>query len=122
MIGEAHALDEGVQGSLFESAARPVPVRPARVTDSATSWAAGQGTATMREYRSRLKRDVLRLLRARPMTDDELHQVLADDHPGSIAKRRGDLVREGLVVPAGERRPTRRGSLAVVWRAVDGAG
>jgi hypothetical protein len=49
-------------------------------------------------------------------TDDEGELAL-----GIIAQsytpRRGELVRAGLVVDSGERRPTRRGRGAIVWRA-----
>jgi hypothetical protein len=48
-------------------------------------------------------------------TDDELVVLLPDDHPGSVAKRRCDLVRDGEVVDSGRRRPTRRGIDAIVW-------
>lgn len=75
-----------------------------------------------REWRSKLKRHVYSILLERGphgATDDEVHQLLPDELLGAIAKRRGSLVGEGLVVDSGRRRPTRRGCPAVAWVAID---
>ena len=60
---------------------------------------------------------VLAALYVRSMTDDELVQRFPDDCPGTIVKRRCELVRAGLVVDSGAVRMTRRNRPAVVWQA-----
>lgn len=49
------------------------------------------------------------------LTDDQLAQLLPDEHGPSLSKRRGELVRMGVLADSGRRIPTRRGSLAVCW-------
>lgn len=89
-----------------------------RLGDPDTSAAAAR---TAPEYRGRLKRDVLAVHQAHPagLTDDELAGHLPDDHAGSVAKRRRDLVDAGELVDSGHRRPTRRGVGAIVWRLAE---
>ena len=52
------------------------------------------------------------------LTDDEVAERLPAEHRGSLAKRRLDLVRAGLVRDSGRTRPTSRGVAAVVWEVV----
>lgn len=91
----------------------------ARPDDLPTARAAAR--AADRGPRSKVAQAVLEVLRTYgPMTDDEIWSVLretfdADLLLGSAAKRRGDLVRAGLVRDSGRTRPTRRGRDAVVW-------
>lgn len=54
---------------------------------------------------------------ARGATDDEIERALDMKHQTASARRR-ELVLAGLIAPTGERRPTRSGSPAQVWRAV----
>lgn len=91
-----------------------------RLGDPDTSAAAARAAVG---YRSRLRSDVLALHQAHPagLTDDELVQLLPDDHPGSVAKRRRDLVDTGELVDSGRRRPTRRDCMAAVWTLAGGA-
>jgi hypothetical protein len=62
------------------------------------------------------------------LTDDDPHditeaeevaafltQLLPDVHPGSVAKRRHDLVVDGDLGDSGRTRITRFGSAAIVW-------
>lgn len=57
----------------------------------------------------------------RGLTDDEAEALLGIK-PQSYTPRRGELVRLGLVVDSGERRPTSSGRPAAVWVAVAFAG
>lgn len=100
--------DQSSQSSLFD----PPDVRS---DDPETSAAAA---AMSTSHRLWLKDRVLELLHQGDATDDELAQLLPAEHTGSVSKRRCDLVRAGLVVDTGKRRPTRRGAQAVVWDAV----
>ena len=84
----------------------------ARRTDPPTSH-----TAHAEELKlSPLKVDILAVLRS-PMTDDELVQRLPEQCPGTVIKRRCELVRAGLVCDSGAVRMTRRNRPAVVWQA-----
>lgn len=99
----------------------PALVRPAAMADPETSWAAGrEDTPGKREHRSRLRAQILRLHQAAAdgLTDDELATQLLDEDRGTIAKRRGDLVRDGELVDTGRTRRTRRGCAAIVWAVV----
>lgn len=49
------------------------------------------------------------------LTDDELCQLITRCE-GTTKKRRTELTKAGLLVDSGERRPTRTGTLAIVWR------
>lgn len=57
--------------------------------------------------------------RAHPdgLTDDQLAELMGR-RPTSAGKRRLELVEAGLIEATAERRPTRTGSSAIVWRAV----
>jgi hypothetical protein len=85
--------------------------------DPDTSEAAARRSRTVGK-RSRLRADILRLHQLHPagLTDDALAETLVGDDRGTIARRRLDLVREGLLEDSGDRRVTRRGSQAVVWK------
>lgn len=91
---------------------------PARMTDPATSHVARPSAAR----RARLKDRVLHEHRRRTingLTDAELCDLFPDVTPGSVIKRRGELVADGLLVDAGYRRPVpRTGRAAIVWRVV----
>jgi hypothetical protein len=100
------------QSSLFD----PPDVRS---DDPETSAAAAVMSTSHRLW---LKDRVLELLQQGDATDDELAQLLPAEHTGSVSKRRCDLVRAGLVVDTGKRRPTRRGAQAAVWAVVDAVG
>lgn len=91
---------------------------PARLTDPATSQVARPSTAR----RAQLKDRVLHEHRLRPingLTDAELCRLLHDETPGSVVKRRGEAVADGLLEDSGVRRPVARtGRMAIVWRWV----
>lgn len=100
-------------------APRPPKRRPAALTDPATSWQAGRpDTHRKRVSRSRLRQAVHEAHRAHPegLTDDQVAELLPGEDKGSIAKRRGDLVADGLLIDSGATRPTRRGCAAIVWQ------
>ena len=82
----------------------------ARRTDPPTSHTA------LRADLSELQAAVLTQLRS-PLTDDELVQRFPEACPGTIVKRRCELVRAGLVADSGAVRMTRRNRPAVVWQA-----
>lgn len=91
----------------------------ARPDDQDTSRAAAR--STNRSPRGRLARLVLDDLRRHgPSTDDEVAARHPDEHPGSLAKRRGVWVERGIVRDTGQTRPTRRGVPAIVWAVVSG--
>ena len=56
------------------------------------------------------------LLNWGPMTDEQMIERL-DLGPNSVRGRRGELVRDGLVVDTGRRGRTRAGNSATIWRA-----
>jgi hypothetical protein len=89
--------------------------RPTYSTGEATSHAAD--ARANRRPGSPLAREVYRLLQLSPLTDDELCGFLPDQHPGSVSKRRADLVAARMVRDSGLRRRTRRGRGAIVWDA-----
>ena len=62
------------------------------------------------------------LVRAFPngMTDDEMQQATGMAHQ-SQTPRRNELVKQGWITDSGERRTTRRGDLATVWRFIPDA-
>ncbi len=55
------------------------------------------------------------------LTDFELYELLPDEWPATIGRRRGDLVEMGLIEPTLLTRVSPRGRDATVWRIVDGA-
>lgn len=90
---------------------------PTIATAPATSWDAGKRVKRGRS--SLVMWRLVELLRdLGPMTDDELRSMMPEVPHGSVAKRRLDAVREGLVVDSGTTRPTRTGCQSIVWRAV----
>ena len=92
---------------------------PARITDVETSWKAGKKARTS-EVRARIEADMVRHLQVHgALSDHELQQLLADDHPGTVSKVRLALVRSGEVVDAGFTRTTRWGREAQVWKLAD---
>jgi hypothetical protein len=115
----ADSIIESLSNDKAECSQLTLSVSPGvRLGDPETSR---QAAELAPEYRSRLRERILNLLRQGRATDDEIVQQLPEEHPGSVSKRRHDLVRAGLVVDTGRRRPTRRGTQAIVWAAVDEA-
>lgn len=73
--------------------------------------------------RTGIRRRVAEILQADPygLTDDEIHaQGTGTRHRHSTATRRGELVKAGLVVDSGRRRPNVDGFDEVVWQWVGG--
>jgi hypothetical protein len=102
---------------LYNPAPDPAPIWTpvARRTDPATSHqAAAHAAATAGTHRARAL-DALRHAGDRGLTDFELAAVTRLQQT-SIGKRRGELVRLGLVVSTGTTRPAPSGSPAIVWR------
>lgn len=90
------------------------------ITDVATSVAAGKRAQT--GSGSRLARQIFAELQMRGSegaTDSELSLVFEDSPMSSVAKRRCDLTREGLVVDSGRTRKSRYGRDAIVWRVAE---
>lgn len=88
----------------------------ARPTDPGTCWGAAKAYPAAR---ASLRDAVLALHREhRGLTDDDLSALMPDQLVGSLSKRRGELVADGLLVDSGRRRRTRRGCHAIVWRCV----
>lgn len=52
------------------------------------------------------------------LTDDHIALRHPDERPGRISTRRCDVVAAGPIEDSARRRPTRRGTLAIVWRWV----
>ena len=87
----------------------------ARRGDQRTSIAAAEA---VRPHVSRLQSLILNLIAEAGedgYTDDELTTVLTDHCPGTVVKRRGELVDKGLVVDSGTEALTRWGRWAIVW-------
>ena len=72
---------------------------------------------SVKPHLSEMKWKVLSLLKTRDSTDDELEMLTGMSHQSLSACRRG-LVKDGLVEATGDRRPTRSGRSAQVWRAL----
>jgi len=89
--------------------------RAVRASDPVTSRTAARAN---KEHRGRLRHLVLECHEQHTggLTDDELSQMHPNELLSSLSKRRGELVDEGLLEDSGERRPTRRGVPAAVWR------
>ena len=85
-----------------------------RTADPVTSVEAGRVAVG----NSKLRRRVLEVLCWRPETDNDLSRIIGA-HPGSVSKRRHDLVVAGLVCDTGKVRPTVYGTNAIVWGATD---
>jgi len=89
------------------------------IKDSATSAEAAERAEPRAETQRAL---VFRtIMVGRPglvgMTDDEIHAAL-DMNPSTLRPRRIELQNRGLVEDSGEKRRTRSGRWATVWRAV----
>lgn len=96
-----------------------VPPPPAyRRTDPATSRQAAKYVEPAAQTQQARVLDAHRRMWRNGMTDAELAAYLAM-HPGSAAKRRGELTAAGMIVDSGLRRPTPSGCAATVWRAAD---
>lgn len=91
--------------------------RRARLSDPDTSWSAQRPSDRKVSLRAR----VLGLHRANPggLTDDELCAALPLEWPPSVGRSRSHLAAAGLVADSGDRRRTRRGSPANVWRLTE---
>ena len=87
----------------------------ARRNDPDTSKAAAEAVAPRSGTQRRRVLDALVRFHRQGMTDAELATFLAM-HPGSAAKRRGELADVGLVEDCGERRLTPHGCNAIVWK------
>ena len=97
------------------------PSRPARMDGSQTTWDAGKpSTQAKRRSRSLLRESILAVLVAHPggLTDADLVELHPGAHPGSVAKRRHDLVVAGLVRASDRTRATAYGAQAIVWEAI----
>lgn len=92
---------------------------PARPTDPATSQVARPSA----RRRSTVRERVLERHRKWPtrgLTDDELCRLLPNITPGSVIKRRGELVADGLLEDSGRRRNVERtGRAAILWRVTE---
>lgn len=112
---EPHQVFQGAKRFKAASAARREFGPPVRERDPETAVKAAKRT---REHKSRLRSDILIEHQLHPsgLTDDELVRLLDGEDRGVVARRRLDLVREGLLEDSGHRRPTRTGSPAIVWR------
>ncbi len=66
---------------------------------------------------SRIRLLIAESLRSGDLTDDELEIRLGMRHQTVSATRRG-LVKDGIVEATGDKRPTRSGRSAQVWRLV----
>lgn len=101
---------------LVEDVPRPAPTTGARATDPGTAHEAGNRDRTTDRQLA------LAILRQHPagLTDDALGELM-ERRPTSSGKRRHELVELGLVEYSGQRRPTRTGSPARVWRAIGDA-
>ena len=79
--------------------------------------ASNEAHDSVKPHLSEMKWKVLSLLKTRDSTDDELEMLTGMSHQSLSACRRG-LVKDGLVEATGDRRPTRSGRSAQVWRAL----
>lgn len=89
-----------------------------RVGDMDTAVAAGRGHLNRAERLTDAQIEVLAALSAagaNGMTDDQ-HEMINGLRGDSAGKRRLELAGMGYVTSTAERRPTRRGKLAAVWR------
>jgi len=94
------------QRGLFDPIAPPPP-RPYVRSDTSIEAASSAAVVSNRAK-------ILRALRNKPATDDELEVLLEMSHQSVSAARRG-LVREGKVRESGRHRLTRSGRRAIVW-------
>lgn len=108
------ALRRGADGRPAHSSCEPLD---AGLTHPLTSLRAAKGAR--KGSGSLLAQAILAELHRRPSgaTDDELRSVFPEAPPGSVSKRRCDLVRDGLARDSGRTRPTRFGRDAICWVA-----
>lgn len=85
----------------------------ARSTDPVTSHLAAEASPGRSQHRARVL--AAHRANAEGLADFELVALLPGLHPGSIAKRRKDLVDVGLIVATAETRLTPHGRSAIVW-------
>ncbi len=86
------------------------PITPSRKTSN-------EAHNSVKPHLTEMKWKVLSLIKTRESTDDELEMLTGMSHQSLSACRRG-LVKDGLVEATGDRRPTRSGRAAQVWRAL----
>jgi len=86
-----------------------------RVGDRPTAVAAGHRNDRQDLTVRRLVEREVAKAGARGLIDDELQAANPSRHPGSLSKRRGELVDDGRVVDSGRTRLTRSRRSAVVW-------
>lgn len=93
------------------------PYLSARVTDPDTSAAAAIAQSGLME---RLILDAFRF-GDQHLTHDELcaHPLLRCYHPPTVKTACSRVVKAGLLVDSGERRPSNRGRAQVVWRLAE---
>lgn len=70
----------------------------------------------IKPHKARLMTHVYVQIQKAPASCDELEVALGMSHQGCSA-RVHDLMKIGLIFDSGERRPTRSGRNAIVWRA-----
>ena len=92
----------------------------ARPSDPDTSHAAAKPRPVRGVHRARIMALFVDA-GTRGQTDAELVAQLDGMHPGSVSKRRGDLVKLGLVERTDMRRRTSTGCTAIVWVATSSA-
>lgn len=90
----------------------PYGGNPPHVIGSDTSLSAREA---IRSRAQNLRERVLEMLRARPMTDNEM-QLEGNILAATQCPRRVELCEVGLVCDSGQRRRTLRNRLAVVWQ------
>lgn len=75
----------------------------------------------VRPHLSQLQKLVLNLIANSPdgLSDDEACVILSDHCPGTVVKRRKELVDKGLVIDSGTEALTRRGRWAIVWKVAE---
>jgi hypothetical protein len=88
----------------------------ARPTDPETSTAAAQSLplAALSPLQVRVL-DQHYQHRTTGLIDEELCDLLRDQHPPTVIKRRTELVKAARLRDTGQRRQTRRNRAAVVW-------
>ena len=72
---------------------------------------------SIKNHKSSMKARILRMLEETQSTDDEMEKALGMSHQ-TLSSCRRSLVKDGLVEATGDKRPTRSGRNAQVWRIV----
>jgi len=79
-------------------------------------WTTSQAAyASVKPHLGRLQTRILEEIERRPSTDDEIEQRLDLLHQTASATRRC-LVKAGRIIDSGDRRKTRSGRKAIVWK------